>query len=59
MKVIGIIENSPITGVKYGLVEIPETVISEKKRVADAHKSMAQVRVKHAGMVRNLRGKHK
>ena len=59
MKVIGIIENSPITGVRYGLVEIPETVIATQKHVSDAHKNMAQVRVKHAGAVRNLRGKHK
>ena len=29
MKVIGIIENNCITGVRYGLVEIPDVVIAD------------------------------
>lgn len=31
MKVVTIIENNAITGVKYGTVEVPDTVISTPK----------------------------
>ena len=59
MKVIGIIKNDPITGVMYGLIEIPDQDISKNKRIRDTHQAIAKIQVKHAGIIRNQRGKHK
>ena len=50
MKVIGIVENSPITGVRYGLIEMPETTANltiPMPRVLNAQQNFVKVQTKH------------
>lgn len=55
VKVIKIVEDNSITGIKYGTVEMPETPI-EKKR---AHDTFKKVQRAHTAKVRGERTKKK
>ena len=54
-KVIGIIEDNAITGVKYGTVEVPQTPIEIKR----AHEQFKKVRSARTAKVRGERTKKK
>lgn len=59
VKVIGIIENDPITGVKYGMVEVDEKV-SEIERAKSAYDSAAaKVQATRAKKIRGEKTKNK
>lgn len=59
VKVIGIIENDSITGVKYGTIEVDEN-ISEIKRAKSAYDSaVAKVQSTRAKKIRNEKTKNK
>ena len=55
VKVIGITENDPITGVKYGLVEANEAVTEINR----ATKQFNKVRAAHKSKIRGERTKKK
>lgn len=59
VKVIGIIENDSITGVKYGTIEVDEN-ISEIKRAKSAYDSaVAKVQSTRAKKIRSEKTKNK
>lgn len=59
VKVIGIIENDPITGVKYGTIEVDEKV-SEIERAKSAYDSaIAKVQSARTKKIRGERTKNK
>lgn len=59
VKVIGIIENDSITGVKYGTVEVA-TPVSEIKRAKSTYDSaVAKVQSTRAKKIRNEKTKNK
>lgn len=55
MKIVTIVEDNPITGVKYGLKEIPETPVTKMtyKRAQD------KIRATRATVLRRENTKHK
>lgn len=55
VKVVGIVENDFITGVKYGTVEVPETPIEIKR----AHEQFKKTRAARTAKVRGERTKKK
>ena len=59
VKVIGIIENDPITGVKYGTIEVDEntTKIEQAKSAYDS--AVAKVQATRAKKIRSERTKNK
>ena len=59
VKVIGIIENDPITGVKYGTIEVKENVskIEQAKSVYDS--AAAKVQATRAKKIRGEKTKNK
>lgn len=59
VKVIGIIENDPITGVKYGTIEVKENV-SKIEQAKSAYDSAAtKVQATRAKKIRNEKTKNK
>ena len=54
-KIVTIVEDNPITGVKYGTVEIPETPIEIKR----AHDTFKKTQRAHTAKVRGERTKKK
>ena len=59
VKVIGIIENDAITGVKYGTIEVDEntTKIEHAKSAYDS--AVAKVKSSHAKKIRSEKTKNK
>ena len=55
VKVVGIVENDSITGVRYGTVEVPETPIEIKR----AHEQFKKTRTARTAKVRGERTKKK
>lgn len=55
VKVVGIVENDSITGVKYGTIEVPETPIEIRR----AHEQFKKVRSARTAKVRGERTKKK
>ncbi|MBQ2858759.1 MAG: hypothetical protein IJE82_00140 [Alphaproteobacteria bacterium] len=55
VKVIGITENDPITGVKYGTIEVKENV----SKIEQAKSAVAKVQATRAKKIRGERTKNK
>ncbi len=54
MKIVGIIEDNGITGVKYGLIEVPDVIIStEQPPVPHAHNKSPKAAPVRAKQIRN------
>ena len=59
VKVIGIIENDAITGVKYGTIEVKESVSEIERAKSTYDTAVAKVNVARTKKVRGERTKNK
>lgn len=58
-KVVTIVEDNPITGVKYGTVDIPETPTKIEHTPVHAQKMFQKAKSAHTNKIRSERTKHK
>lgn len=59
VKVIGIIENDPITGVKYGTIEVKENVSKIEQAKSTYDSAAAKVQATRAKKIRGEKTKNK
>lgn len=59
MKVVKIIKDNCITGVEYGMVDVPDTEIKDKKSAADAYQKTRQISSARNARMRKNNTQHK